>query len=280
MDWFVLLTYFDRKIGPKIFFTYPEQIINEKFSLIIANLMDQISSEEFFIYSFNNHHTLNYYFEINSDWARGCKEMLMLTTVFGNKPSFETEKIIFSLYIEFSEWLKQKEGIFSAFYNGNEISNLNDDQNIALNREHVQLWVKEFYGTVKEEIQDKLEEENIAQLLDRNDVLETLGYISKRGPISLNDLTKWFNKKFEGKNFHKIMIALLKNHMIDIPKIGGKKKSPFIVHISKEIDAIVKLVITKNKLIKQFIKNNIKLHPFKEETQELRDFLKKVFFKT
>ncbi|MFX0167547.1 MAG: hypothetical protein ACFE9V_19655 [Candidatus Hodarchaeota archaeon] len=279
MDWFVLLTYFDRKKGPIIFLSYPEQTLKNENCLFIANLMDQINSEEFFSYSFNHYHTLNYYFEINSYWARGNKELLMLSSVFDHQPSFETEKTVFSLCIEFSEWLKLKDGIFAAFYSNDEIPDQNGNENIALNRYYVKMWLKEFYWTIKEEIQDKLEEENITLLLDKNDVLETLDYLSK-GPVSLKSLKTWYVKRFHEKNFHKMILDLLKSHMIDIPKIDGKKKPPFLVYISKEIKSIIKLIIAKNKLIKQFLQNNHKFQPFEKETQELHNFLNRVLSKS
>jgi hypothetical protein len=279
MNWYVLLTYFDRKIGPRAFLSYPIQLIKEETSCIIADLMDQINSEEFISYSFNHHHTFNYFFEIPSLWARGNKESLMISTVFNHQPSSETRKIIFSLCVEFAEWLKLKEGIFTAFYSDSEMDEHLSNPNIAQNKNHIELWLKEFYWTVKEEIQDKLEEENIFLLLDEKDVLETLGYLS-RGSIALEDLKTWYTKQFPDKNFHKMMVTLLKTHMVNIPKINGKKKSPFMLHISKEIKTVIKLIITKNTLIKQFLRNNLKVQPFEEETQELHAFLQKVFSKT
>jgi len=279
MDWFILLTYFDRTIGPRIFSSYPDQSLKHENYLFIANLMDQINSEEFFSYSFKNYYTLNYYFEIDSYWARGNKELLMLSSVFNHQPSFETEKTIFSLCIEFSEWLKLKEGIFAAFYANDEFSNQNGNENRSLNEDYVKTWLNEFYWTIKEEIQDKLNEENITLLLDKIDVLEILNYLSKP-PVSLKSLKAWYDKRFHDKNFHKIILALLKSRMIDIPKIDGKKKPPFLVCISKEIKSIVKLIIAKNKLIKQFLQNNFKFQPFEKETQELHNFLNHLFSKS
>jgi hypothetical protein len=141
------------------------------------------------------------------------------------------------------------------------------------------MWLKEFYWTVKEELQDKLEEENITLLLDKNDVLETLDYLCK-GPISLKSLKTWYVKRFHDKNFHKMIVTLLKSHLIYIPQIDGKKKSPFLVYISTEIKEIIKLIISKNKLIKQFLQNTLKLQPFEKETQELHNFLNRVFSKS
>ncbi|MFX0106626.1 MAG: hypothetical protein ACFE75_14220, partial [Candidatus Hodarchaeota archaeon] len=99
-------------------------------------------------------------------------------------------------------------------------------------------------------------------------------------PVSLKSLKKWYVKRFHEKNFHKMILALLKSHMIDIPEIDGKKKPPFLVYISTEIKKIIKLIITKNKLIKQFLQNNLKLQPFENETQELHNFLNRVFSKS
>jgi hypothetical protein len=77
-----------------------------------------------------------------------------------------------------------------------------------------------------------------------------------------------------------MILALLKSHMVDIPKIDGKRNPPFLVYISKEIKNIVKLIISKNKLIKQFLQINFKFQPFEKENQELHNFLKRLLSKS
>jgi len=67
MEFYIVFSYFDKIIGPTVFYTYPKKRLNEKEASIVANLMDQMISEGFFTYSFNGCNTLNYYFEIDSD---------------------------------------------------------------------------------------------------------------------------------------------------------------------------------------------------------------------
>ncbi|GAH60485.1 unnamed protein product [marine sediment metagenome] len=69
----VALSYFHRKIGPLVFYSYPESMLDEQLSARIANIMDQTVSEGFFTHSFEKNNSNNYYFEIHSDWARGNK---------------------------------------------------------------------------------------------------------------------------------------------------------------------------------------------------------------
>ena len=63
----VALSYFHRKIGPLVFYSYPESILNDDLSVRIANIMDQTFNEGFFTHSFENLNSMNYYFEIHSD---------------------------------------------------------------------------------------------------------------------------------------------------------------------------------------------------------------------
>ena len=70
----------------------------------------------------------------------------MISGVFFQRPSIETEKTILSLSIEFSEWLKSKDDVFSAFFKNSvkysESNNIREkiDKNIDL----IQLWIKNF----------------------------------------------------------------------------------------------------------------------------------------
>ncbi|MFX1409779.1 MAG: hypothetical protein ACFFA6_05475, partial [Promethearchaeota archaeon] len=174
MQFIVVLSYFNRKIGPTIFYSFPKNKLNEENTTIIPNLMDQIISEGFFTYSFNSSYTLNYYFEINSEWARANKELLMISIIFHQPPSIETEKAVFTLCIEFTDWLKSKEGLFTAFYEKTNPINRNCQNKIKTNKSIVKAWIKEFYYTTADEIQEKLEEDYIISLLEKKDTLETL----------------------------------------------------------------------------------------------------------
>lgn len=119
----IVLSYFHQKKGPLVFYTFPEgQLDNQlsvKLNLInikLANLLDQQHSEDFFTYSAENLNSKNYYFEIHSDWARGNKEMLMVSIILDQQISAEMEENLSSLCKEFSEQLRSKKEVYTAFY--------------------------------------------------------------------------------------------------------------------------------------------------------------------
>lgn len=273
----VVLSYFDRKIGPTIFSNYPERGFKESEALIVKKLMDQIISEGFFTYSFNSSYLVNYYFEIDSEWARGKKEFLMLSVLFREPTSIEIEKTIFTLSIEFTEWLKKTPDIFTAFYLRSSMVE-QEQMSIKNNSNLVKSWIKEFYEAVIDETHKKIEKSNITSLLENKDVMKTLELLSK-SPISIKDLEKWYIKTFPHNNFHRRISTLFKYHLINIPKIGGRKKAPFNVHISDEVKTIANLVKLKNNLIKKFIQSNFSkaMQDLEKSTKQLQNFLKKVF---
>ncbi|MFX1495119.1 MAG: hypothetical protein ACFFBZ_12610 [Promethearchaeota archaeon] len=272
------LSYFDRKMGPSVFYSYPENKLKEESALVIANLMDQIISEGFFTHSFNSSYTMNYYFEIDSKWARGNKEFLMISVIFNQPPLLKTEKAIFNLCIEFSEWLKTKKEIFTAFYERTSFYNQNSEKEIKYNIDLVKSWIREFNSAILDEIEGSLEEENIISLLERNDVIQTLELLGTK-PVPIIELKVWYNEKFPHTNFYKILTTLFRNHLVFIPKIGGRRKPPFKIQIKKEIKTIVGLISLKNRLIKKYIQNNqIKDNNVLERnTKEFHKFLEKVF---
>lgn len=64
------------------FYAYPESIHEEGFSIQIANIMNNLSEEGFFFHQSSTvPSSLNYYFEIRLEWARGRKEMLMISVI-------------------------------------------------------------------------------------------------------------------------------------------------------------------------------------------------------
>ena len=85
MKTIVAISYFHRKIGPLVFYSYPKNSLDKDLSAKIANIMDQQFNEGFFPHSFENLKSMNYYFEISSDWARRNKEMLMLSIIINQQ---------------------------------------------------------------------------------------------------------------------------------------------------------------------------------------------------
>ncbi|MFX0037426.1 MAG: hypothetical protein ACFE9I_17525, partial [Candidatus Hermodarchaeota archaeon] len=60
----IALSYFNRKIGPLVFYSYPKDMLDKDLSTKVASIMDQQTSEGFFTYSFENLKSMNYYFNI------------------------------------------------------------------------------------------------------------------------------------------------------------------------------------------------------------------------
>ena len=105
----VAISYFHKKIGPTMFYSYPEGSLDEDLSTKIASVMDQTFEEGFFTRSIGSINCMNYYFEIASDWARGNKDMIMVSIMFfDQQPSQEMEMNVQSLSGDFVKKLKCK----------------------------------------------------------------------------------------------------------------------------------------------------------------------------
>ena len=181
MKTIVALCHFHRKIGPLVFYSYPDGILNEDLSVRIANIMDQTFSEGFFTHSFENLNSMNYYFEIHSDWARGNKEMLMSSVIL-EKMTSEMEQNVSRLLNEFSERLKSNKEIFKSFMI-DELHNLDEGEreDIIKNNSLIKLWVKELYWATVEVTREKTEEEKIAYLLNKKHIFLTLAKLTREG---------------------------------------------------------------------------------------------------
>ncbi|MFX1434481.1 MAG: hypothetical protein ACFFB1_11950, partial [Promethearchaeota archaeon] len=200
----------------------------------IANIMDQTVSEGFFTHSFENKNSMNFYFEIHSDWNRGNKEMLMISIILDRHTSPEIEQNISTLCTEFSEKLQSNEEIFTAFY-VNDVNNFDetDKELILKNNSLIKTWVKELYWATLEETREKSEEEKIATLLNKEHIFSTLKKLSK-GPITLEGLNEWFNEIFPDLNFNEIIDLLAEKQFIFINQIGIVEKYILLV---KEVNA-------------------------------------------
>ncbi|MCK4479479.1 MAG: hypothetical protein KAV01_03035 [Candidatus Lokiarchaeota archaeon] len=234
MKTIVALSYFHRKIGPLVFYSYPKNILDKELSLKIANIMDQQFSEGFFTHSFENLKSMNYYFEIHSDWARGNKEMLMISIILDQQISLEIEEKISILCNEFSEQLQSNEEIYTAFYI-NDMNNFDEDdqENIVKNESLINLWVTNLYWNIIEYTREKTEEEKIGFLLKDKHIFKTLEKLSK-GPIPLEWLREWFIEKFPEKEFKEIIDTLVDRQFIFINQIGLVEKYVLLV---KEVNA-------------------------------------------
>ncbi|MBD3193768.1 MAG: hypothetical protein GF317_01845 [Candidatus Lokiarchaeota archaeon] len=230
----ISLSYFHRKIGPMIFYSYPEDMLDDKLSSRIANIMDQQFNEGFFTHTFEDIITMNYYFEVQSDWARGNNDMLMISIIFNEQTDTKIEEEIQNLCIEFSEKLKSNEEIYTAFYIS-DISHFNNEEqeSIIKNNERVKLWVRELYWAAIDATREKTEEERLANLLNKKYIFLTLRKLSK-GPLPLEWLSEWFFENFPDKDFTSIIETLVERQLIFINQIGIVEK---YVLLLKEVNA-------------------------------------------
>jgi hypothetical protein len=113
----VTLSYFTRRKGSLVFYAYPEGILDDGLSIQISNIMGQVIKEGFFVHrSSTVPSSLNYYFEIPSEWARGNKEMLMISIILDKPTNKLLEKSIEEICTDFVLQLKNIEGLFKALY--------------------------------------------------------------------------------------------------------------------------------------------------------------------
>lgn len=234
MKTIVALNYFHRKIGPLVFYSYPEGMLDEDLSVRIANIMDQTFSEGFFTHSFETLISMNYYFEIHSEWARGNKEMLMVSIIFDQVTTTEIEQNVNEMCVDFSEKLQSNEEIFTAFYI-NDLNNFDEEEKKTIIKHDslIKSWVNNLYWATIEGTREKSEEEKIAILLNKKHYFNTLEYLSK-GPKTLEGLKDWFVESFPEKDFSHMIDTLVEKQFIFINQIGRIEKYVLLV---KEVNA-------------------------------------------
>jgi len=193
----VSLSYFHRKIGPLVYYSFPENALDTRLYVRIANIMDQAIEEGFFTHSIEDLNSMNYYFEIYSEKARGGKEMLMLSVIIDQSMTPEIEQNILSSCIEFAEKLQSNEEVHKAFYiNEKNSYDEIERKKIEENQELIKLWLKELYWVSLDEIREKTEEEQISILLKDKEIFYTLEKLSN-GPITYED-----NKNINKSRFY------------------------------------------------------------------------------
>ncbi|MFX1427783.1 MAG: hypothetical protein ACFFBE_15120 [Promethearchaeota archaeon] len=136
--------------------------------------MTQQKEEEFFIHSFEEFKILNYYFQIYSDWARGKREMVMISIVINQQISLEIEESMAVLCKKFAEKLQSEEEIFSGFYISDIKRYEEDKDQILKNEALIKKMVQDLYWETVEETKKKSQEEKITLLLNDRYIFESL----------------------------------------------------------------------------------------------------------
>jgi hypothetical protein len=176
----VILTHFHTKVGPSVFYSFPKSQIDAEILERICDVMDQPNKEEFLTQSFDNVRLLNYYFQIDSEWARGKKEMVMISIMINQQISPEIEQIISQLCKKFSESLQSSEEIFTGFHI-KELDNFNEsDRNVIIQNDSlIKDQVQDLYWEILEDTRKKSEEVKITLLLNDRYIFESLEEMSR-----------------------------------------------------------------------------------------------------
>ena len=111
----LVLSYFDKYLGPKTFLSYPDAEIEADLIDKLIRFFDLNIKENFWeILLINkNKRIINLYFELPSEWARGDKEMAMLSVVMKQKYD---SKLIYSFIVDASHKILTTPNMFKAFY--------------------------------------------------------------------------------------------------------------------------------------------------------------------
>jgi len=217
----ITLSFFHRKIGPIIFYSYPENILDDNLSLKVTTIMDQPTDDSFFLHTFGGIYTINYYFEIDSSWSRGKKEMIMVSILYYNKIRSKVEESIFNLFHKFSKMLEEDKDVFMAFYIDDGY--IGKEDVISKKNLLIKSWLRDLYWSINDEIRIKSEEEKIAFLLFKKHIHQTIRKLSKV-PIRVEELRSWFKKKFDNIDFDETLETLISHQFIFVNQIGGVEK--------------------------------------------------------
>ena len=123
----VSLTFFKRRSGPLIYYYYPENSLKVTEKVSIVDTMISASNEKYFIHQSSNLSSLNYYFEIHSEWARGKKEMVMISIILNTKITKSIEDITLSICIDFETDLTSIKDIYKALYD-KDLGSFSDEE--------------------------------------------------------------------------------------------------------------------------------------------------------
>jgi hypothetical protein len=112
--------------------------------------MDQAYEEGYYVHmSSIVPSSLNYYFEIPSEWARGNKEMLMISVILEKPISKLLGHNIQEICTDFATKLKNIEGLFKALY-VKEIEKFSEKEhsNIKKINESLRRKIEDFYQEI------------------------------------------------------------------------------------------------------------------------------------
>ncbi len=130
----LVLSYFHKLKGPEIYLSYPNALLEQDLIDNLIRIFDLEFNETFFEIVLINKkkRIINLYFEIPSGWARGKKEMVMLSLIM--KIKYDS-RMIYSFLVDASHKILKTNNVYKAFYKYNDF--YDNDIEIDLNHEIV-----------------------------------------------------------------------------------------------------------------------------------------------
>ncbi|MBY9008195.1 MAG: PAS domain S-box protein [Candidatus Lokiarchaeota archaeon] len=272
----IILCRFDQTIGPVVLLKYPENLedqIMQKFS----SLMD-LHDSGFFIHTFDKYQGINRIFEVPSDIARGNREILQISMIFGIDIKVDTS-FTRDFLEKFTFAIKNIECLYKAFYNDSqylenktkmeELKNIfrtfyESAKSALIALKNVELKYQTLFKTARDAI--VIFELVTGNIIDINLEVESI-LEGDRESILRSNIIKFFHVK-EYENFYNNILKLISDGQIELleMEIKNTQKKKMIVEISasniligdqKFIQLIIR-DISKRKLLESRLKERVK----------------------
>ncbi len=149
----LVLTYFDRLKGPSIFLSFPDAKIEEDIIYKLIKFFDLEINETFFEIVLINKKKkiINLYIEIPSEWARGGKEMVMLSLIM--KKEYKSE-LVYAFIVETSHQILKTKNVYKAFYTNDD--HYNDNIEVYLAHEQIRIILFDCLSSLISRLESKL----------------------------------------------------------------------------------------------------------------------------
>jgi len=153
----IILTYFNPTLGPIIFFSLPDGISEDISKKILSFFNFELNEEFFEIVLVNeNLKITNLYFEIQSSWARGGTEMVMISIIFDKNFKFLKKGEFFNQILkEISKKINDTNIVYKAFYKNSDFEK--DDKEVNEKYEMLKEILQKYLNLLQQECKEDVE---------------------------------------------------------------------------------------------------------------------------
>jgi small GTP-binding protein len=257
----VILSYFDQLAGPRFHLTsHPHLAIH--IENIVLDLLDIDIQKGFFEYNYYSEDydvlLANYYVEIESEWARGKSEQILLTIV---ADPIQNPKAFKPLLEKYAKILKETPNLYKAIYSGSK-----EDSEIKI----MQNELKKIFQNLVKDCENSLEE-------------TTLGQIAVIGPSAVGKTSilnainqKAFDPSLKPTLGIQITRVVLESYKINAYDVGGQARFGMLyqrlLHPPKGIIFIIDINASKEKQLQaRELFRNILEHYYGEKCRACTD---------